>query len=348
MRIVAGSRKGHRIAAPKGVVTRPTGDRVREAVFNIVGPVEEARVLDVFAGSGAMGLEALSRGAARAVFVEQDRDACRVIQQNLEKLRLTGAVVLCQDAVRALREEKARGHRYDLDPRRRAVRGMGPVRRAARRAAPGTTRRGRPRRRRDVRAHRARASPRRADEPPLRFRTHHGLLQMITAICPGSYDPVTNGHVDVIRRAAGIFDRVVIGVVRDPLHKETLFTVDERVKFLEDALVGCDNVVVDVFSELVVDFARKHDAQTMVKGLRVISDFEWEFQMNHLNRQLAPEIETVYVMASPLFSFVSSSGVKEIASFGGRVDELVPKAVAERFAELYPDGRPGAPVSPQE
>ncbi len=114
MRIVAGSKKGHRIAAPKGVVTRPTGDRVREAVFNIVGPVEEARVLDVFAGSGAMGLEALSRGASRAVFVERDRDACHVIQQNLRKLRLTGAVVLCQDAVGALRQERARGHTYDL------------------------------------------------------------------------------------------------------------------------------------------------------------------------------------------------------------------------------------------
>ena len=171
---------------------------------------------------------------------------------------------------------------------------------------------------------------------------------MISAICPGSYDPVTNGHVDVIQRAATIFDRVVVGVVRDPLHKETLFSVDERVAFLEDALNGLENVVVDVFSELVVDFARKHSAKTMVKGLRVISDFEWEFQMNHLNRQLAPEIETVYVMSSPLYSFVSSSGVKEIASFGGRVDELVPPMVAKRFAEMYPDGRPGAPVSPQE
>ena len=171
---------------------------------------------------------------------------------------------------------------------------------------------------------------------------------MITAICPGSYDPVTNGHVDVIRRAASIFDRVVVGVVRDPLHKETLFTVDERVAFLEDALAGCANVAVDVFAELVVDFARKHDAQTMVKGLRVISDFEWEFQMNHLNRQLAPDIETVYVMASPQYSFVSSSGVKEIAAFGGKVDELVPDAVARRLRELFPDGRPGAPVSPQE
>jgi pantetheine-phosphate adenylyltransferase len=171
---------------------------------------------------------------------------------------------------------------------------------------------------------------------------------MITAICPGSYDPVTNGHVDIIRRAAQIFDRIVVGVVRDPHHKDTLFSVDERVAFLDDALTGIDNVVVDVFAELVVEFARKHEAKTMVKGLRVISDFEWEFQMNHLNRQLAPEIETVYVMANPQYSFVSSSGVKEIASFGGRVDELVPSSVAARFTELYPDGRPGAPVSPQE
>jgi 16S rRNA (guanine966-N2)-methyltransferase len=114
MRIVAGSRKGHGIAAPKGVVTRPTGDRVREAAFALVGPVDDARVLDVFAGSGAMGLEALSRGASSCVFVESSRDACRVIERNLEKLRLTGAVVLCQDAVRALREERARRHRYDL------------------------------------------------------------------------------------------------------------------------------------------------------------------------------------------------------------------------------------------
>ena len=114
MRIVAGSRKGHGISAPKGAVTRPTGDRVREAAFSLVGPVDEARVLDLFAGSGAMGLEALSRGASRCVFVERSRDACRVIQSNLEKLRLNGAVVLCLDVLRALEEERARRHRYDL------------------------------------------------------------------------------------------------------------------------------------------------------------------------------------------------------------------------------------------
>ena len=171
---------------------------------------------------------------------------------------------------------------------------------------------------------------------------------MITAICPGSYDPVTNGHVDVIRRAADIFDRLVVGVVANPHHKKPMFSLDERVAFLSEALQGVGNVEVDVFSELVVEFARKWNAKAIVKGLRVISDFEWEFQMNHLNRTLAPDIETLYVMARPQYSFVSSSGVKEIAAFGGKVDELVPEAVARRFKELFPDGRPGTPENPQE
>jgi pantetheine-phosphate adenylyltransferase len=171
---------------------------------------------------------------------------------------------------------------------------------------------------------------------------------VITAIYPGTYDPVTLGHLDVITRAAGIFDRVVIGVVANPQHKRPMFSLDERVAFLREALGDVTNVEVDVFSELVVDFARKWQAKVIVKGLRVISDFEWEFQMNQLNRTLAPEIETVYVMASPQVSFVSSSGVKEIASFGGKVDELVPESVARRFRELFPDGRPGTPENPQD
>jgi pantetheine-phosphate adenylyltransferase len=171
---------------------------------------------------------------------------------------------------------------------------------------------------------------------------------VITAIAPGSYDPVTNGHIDVITRAADIFDRVVVGVVGSPTHKTPMFSLEERVKFLEEALAGKENVEVDVFSELVVEFARKWKAKAIVKGLRVISDFEWEFQMNQLNRTLAPEVETVYVMASPQVSFVSSSGVKEIAAFGGDVSELVPKPVARRLAEIFPNGRPGTPERPDE
>ena len=172
---------------------------------------------------------------------------------------------------------------------------------------------------------------------------------MITAIYPGTYDPVTNGHVDVITRAARIFDRVVIGVVGNPHHKTPMFSVPERVDFLNEALAGLvENVEVDVFSELVVDFARRWEAKAIVKGLRVMSDFEWEFQMNQLNRHLAPDVETVYVMASPQVSFVSSSGVKEIAAFGGDISELVPEPVARRFKELFPDGRPGTPEKPGE
>ena len=171
---------------------------------------------------------------------------------------------------------------------------------------------------------------------------------MITAIAPGSYDPVTMGHVDVITRAAGIFDRVVVGVVGNPHHKEPLFAVEERVEFLRAELSAIPNVEVDVFKELVVEFARRWDAKVIVKGLRVVSDFEWEFQMNQLNRHLAPEIETVYVMASPQVSFVSSSGVKEIATFGGNVEQLVPEAVAKRLKEMFPDGRGGTPLSAQE
>jgi pantetheine-phosphate adenylyltransferase len=171
---------------------------------------------------------------------------------------------------------------------------------------------------------------------------------VITAICPGSYDPVTNGHVDVIQRAAKIFDRVVVGVVGNPQHKSALLPIEERVALLREAVASIPNTEVDVFKELVVEFARRWEATVLVKGLRVISDFEYEFQMNQLNRALAPEIETLYVMSSPQFSFVSSSGVKEIASFGGSVDEFVPAAVARRLKELFPRGRGGAPLNSQE
>ena len=161
-----------------------------------------------------------------------------------------------------------------------------------------------------------------------------GARDPLTAICPGSYDPVTLGHVDVIERTAQIFERVIVAVVREPRHKVLTFEIEERVKFLVAAVEHLGNVEIEHFSELVVEFAQRHGAGVIVKGLRAISDFEWEFQMNHLNRNLAPDIETIYLMASAQHSFVSSSSVKEIAAFGGRVDSLVPPMVAERLSEL--------------
>ena len=154
------------------------------------------------------------------------------------------------------------------------------------------------------------------------------------AVCPGSYDPVTNGHLDVISRAAKVFDQVVVGVVNNPVRKEkTLFTAEERMKFIEDATADLGNVEVGVMSNLLVEFARERNATAVIKGLRAISDFEYEFEMNQLNRKLAPDIESMYIFASANFSFLSSTGVKEIATFGGDVGDLVPGPVAKALAE---------------
>jgi pantetheine-phosphate adenylyltransferase len=155
------------------------------------------------------------------------------------------------------------------------------------------------------------------------------------AVCPGSYDPVTNGHLDIINRAARVFDKVIVGVVDVQVRKQRpLFEAAERKGFIEQAVAanGVENVEVKVFSNLLVEFARENGATAIVKGLRAISDFEYEFEMNQLNRTLAPEIESVYILASPDYSFIRSTGVKEMATFGGDVSDLVPAVVAEALA----------------
>ena len=154
------------------------------------------------------------------------------------------------------------------------------------------------------------------------------------AVCPGSYDPVTNGHLDVISRASAMFEKVIVAVVNLPVRKgETLFTADERVGFVQRATASLGNIVVEPFSILVVEFARQHGAKAIVKGLRAISDFEYELEMNQLNRRQAPDIESVYLMASPQYSFIRSSGVKELATFGGAIDDMVPEEVAAALKE---------------
>jgi pantetheine-phosphate adenylyltransferase len=154
------------------------------------------------------------------------------------------------------------------------------------------------------------------------------------AVCPGSYDPITFGHVDVITRASEIFDEVIVTVVNASVRKDRhLFGADERVEFIEAATGHLPNVRVDTFDILIVDYARRVGAKAIVKGLRAISDFEYELEMNQLNRHLADDIESVYLMASPQYSFLSSSGVKEIATFGGDVSALVPAEVARRLKE---------------
>jgi pantetheine-phosphate adenylyltransferase len=155
------------------------------------------------------------------------------------------------------------------------------------------------------------------------------------ALCPGTFDPPTLGHIDIIRRAAQLFDTVVVGVVRAPQHKQPMFDVDERIAMLGDQLGDIANVRIEPFSSLVVDFARECGAGVLVKGLRAVSDFEWELQMGHLNAGLAPDVETVFLMSRPEFSFVSSSGVREIARFGGDVSKWVSGPVAASLSRQF-------------
>ena len=160
-------------------------------------------------------------------------------------------------------------------------------------------------------------------------------------VCPGFYDPITNGHVDVITRATALFDEVVVAVVSHSVRKSaTLFSLAERLDFIGAATAHLERVRAEPVDALVVEFARSIGATAMVKGLRAISDFEYELEMNQLNRRQAPEIESVYIMASPEFSFVSSSGVKELATFDGRIEGLVNPVVARRLQEeLSRNGR---------
>jgi pantetheine-phosphate adenylyltransferase len=154
------------------------------------------------------------------------------------------------------------------------------------------------------------------------------------AVCPGSYDPITNGHLDVIARTAQLFDQVVVGVVDHPVRKgKTLFPTEERLAFIQAATAPLGNVRAEAFDVLVVEFARRLGARSIVKGLRAISDFEYEMEMNQLNRREAPDVDTLYLMASPQYSFLSSSGVKELAIFDGSIEDLVPEPVARRLKE---------------
>ena len=150
---------------------------------------------------------------------------------------------------------------------------------------------------------------------------------MSIAIYPGSFNPITNGHLDIATRAAKIFDKLVIGVYETP-DKPILFTTKERVEFVRQAIADLPNVEVESFSGLTVDFAKKVKAQAMVRGLRMSADFETEFDMAMMNKRLYPELETVCFMARVEYQFLSSSLLKEVASLGGNIDELVPKPVA--------------------
>ncbi len=155
---------------------------------------------------------------------------------------------------------------------------------------------------------------------------------MKIAICPGSFDPVTLGHLDIISRASGLFDKVIVAVLCN-MDKNPSFTVQERIEFLRRVTAGYPNVEIDSFSGLLVDYAKEKGAVAVVKGLRAVSDFEYEFQMSMINKKLYPQVETVYLNTSQDYMYLSSSVVKQIASFGGDISMFVPETIHDKIVD---------------
>ena len=157
---------------------------------------------------------------------------------------------------------------------------------------------------------------------------------MATALCPGSFDPVTNGHLDIIARTARHFDDVIVAVIRNPQKAQSLFTLEERQEMLREVTSHLPNVSIDFFTGLLVEFAKEHGANSIVKGLRAVSDFDYELQMAQMNQQLSG-IDTFFISTSPQYSFLSSSLVREVAKYGGDVSSMVPPTVAKRLDERF-------------
>jgi pantetheine-phosphate adenylyltransferase/16S rRNA (guanine(966)-N(2))-methyltransferase RsmD len=340
VRIIAGTARGVRLVpVPDGV--RPTSDRVREAIFNSLGQFfDGGEVLDLYAGTGALGIEALSRGFERATFVEKNGRASRVVRENLERAGFAEkkGEVLRGDVAEAIGRFVAEGRRYDLifadPPYRIPPREIGGVlERLAAVLAPGgrvVVESGDPL---AETIGNLKGVGRRYGGTVVTFlqRSEH---TMKIAICPGSFDPVTSGHLDIIRRASALFDHVVVAVGRN-LRKKPRLSAEERARLIEKVTAEFENVSVEVMEGLLVEFARERGARTVVKGLRAVSDFESEFEQAQLNRTLYPEFETMYIMAQAEHSFLSSSAVREIASYGGDVRGLVPEEVQEIVQRSY-------------
>ncbi|HEX5065291.1 MAG TPA: pantetheine-phosphate adenylyltransferase [Myxococcota bacterium] len=368
MRVTGGELGGRRLRVPASGV-RPSADRVRESVFAWLGDLEGVRALDLYAGSGALGIEALSRGAAATVFVDQATASLAALRRNLADLELrTRARVVRGDVVRALRRlarERARfdlvfadppyasdeaarlfvepslreilapggtlvlecGRRHDLptpegfavveerhygDTRVvRYVAGSGPHERVP----AGVTQSDRSRRRMSS------------------TRPEHRI-----ALFPASFDPVTNGHLDIVRRARRLFDEVVLAVAVN-VEKSGCFPIDERVRMLEAVIRTEAGLRVTTFEGLTVDFAREIGARAIVRGVRAMSDFEYEFEMALMNKHLYSDVETIFMMPSQEYLYVSSSRLRELARFGRDVSEFVPENVAVKLKERFAQGR---------
>jgi 16S rRNA (guanine966-N2)-methyltransferase len=353
-RIIAGTAGGRRIAVPPGRGTRPTSDRAREGLFATIltlrGSLDGARVLDLYAGSGAVGLEALSRGAADALLVESDARVARVIRGNIDALGLPGALLLGDRVEKVLARGPGHHPPRDVvfaDPpyavAAEEIQRMLEALRAGGWLAPGAlvvveraTRSGPVTWPRGYTPRQSRAYGEAtfwyglaAGAGPAAASSPGGGVSVRRVVCPGSFDPVTNGHLDIVSRAARLYDEVVVAAGRN-LTKATMFSLDERLEMLREVTRELDNVSVVGFDGLIVDFCKANDVSAIVKGLRAVSDFDYELQMAQMNYNQAG-VETLFISTNPLYAFLSSSLVKEFAMYGGDVTSLVPGPVLDRL-----------------
>lgn len=369
MRVIAGRFGGRRLRVPSAGV-RPTSDRVREALFASLGDLGGVRVLDLFAGSGALGIEALSRGAAALVLVERSAPAAAVVRENLATLGVgREARVLRAEALAAVRRLARAHERFELvlidppwsepaEPERtlRALATSGIL--AAGAALVVETTRGRAlapiagllaveeRRYGDTVLHRLVHRPASVAEVADTGRSEDSMQErtggrggaaaaphvMGRALFAASFDPLTNGHLDLIHRARATFPELVVAVARN-VEKHGTFTVDERLEILHAVLDGEPGIGITSFEGLLVDYARQIGARVLIRGLRAVSDFEYEFEMALMNKRMYPEIETLFMMTSQQFFYVSSSRLKELVRFGANVGDFVPSVVAKKLEE---------------
>jgi pantetheine-phosphate adenylyltransferase len=355
VRVTGGRLAGRRLhGAPRGV--RPSSDRVREALFARLEPAG-ARVLDLCAGIGTLGIEALSRGAAHAVFVERSRAALAVLRRNLAELGLAEAArVVAAEAARSLARLARAGERFDLvllDPpygtgdaarlleavARAGILAPGATlvvegsRREALPAVPGLVLLDR-RRYGDTVVIRLRPAGARGEAGGARVTT---TQRPRIALFAGTFDPVTNGHLDLVHRARRVFDELVVAVGRN-VAKEGTFPVEERLEMLRSLLGNDRGIRITTFEGLVVDFAREIGATAVLRGLRAMSDFEYEFEMALMNKHLYPELETLFMMTDQKYLYVSSSRLKELVRLGGSIEDFVPPLVAKRLREKVGPG----------
>jgi pantetheine-phosphate adenylyltransferase len=344
VRIIGGQWKRTPLRIPSGIEgLRPTPARVRETLFDWLGArVDGARCLDAFAGTGALGLEAASRGAREVLLVEQEPRLVAALEAIRAKLAAAQVRVVRGDGLSALaRQAPASFDVVLLDPPFGSPLGVRALVEAARVVAPGGHVYLESERRRTGGRGSFGASPPasrgRACDPlhcpsPARRSIPMTSVTRLTAVYPGTFDPMTLGHEDLTRRASRLFERLIVAVAAGH-HKRTMFPIAERLEIAQKVTAKYPNIEVMAFRGLLRDFVIEQGAKVVVRGLRAVSDFEYEFQMAGMNRQLMPEVETVFMTPSDQFQFVSGTFVREIASLGGDVSKFVSPLVLDRLRD---------------